>query len=867
MSVMKTSLRNFFAHKGRMILSGLAVLLSVAFVCGTLVFTATMQTTFERLFDVSASNVMVTPGSGEEGATGGGIDDMPSMTGRPETMPGDLADTLRGVDGVEEVTGTLDSQSVVAVDAENENIGPATGAPTIVANWNPIELRSMEIVEGSAPEGSGEVMVDSQTAESSSVAIGDELRLLSVGGSFAVTVSGIVEFQITNPGATLLYVDTPTAQEVLLGGEDGYTAFYVDTTDAVTDEEMRDRVASAVGEDRYLVRTSEQFAEDNRNALGEFLDIIRWVLLGFAGIALLVGIFLIVNTFTMLVAQRTREIGLFRAIGAQRGQVNRSVMIEALLLGVVGSILGFLAGIGIAVALMAILGAVGMNLSTDDLTIGWTVPVTGIVLGVTVTLIAAWIPARRAGRITPMAALQDAGNPGDAKAGRIRAAIGAVLLVLGTAALLAVTGTESSGAAGQLLGVGIPLTLVGLVLAAPALVGLVIRGLSAVLLRWFGSIGRLAERNAMRNPRRTGATASALMIGLALVSALAVAGASLVASTDKAIDETIGADFIVQSENFMPVMPEAIAAMGEAEHLTATSEYRDIGAEITTADADEPFAQRFGMVDADYPRVFAVDVAEGDIDEALAPGGFTVTTGVAEARDLAIGDEVEVVVEGGDSTTLTLRAITRSAGAAIEGDYAYMGIPTAEEFVSDEAMPLPWAVFAMAEEGLQAEAKASLETALEPFPQLVVRDQADYKELVRSEVGMILNMVYGLLALAIIVAVLGVINTLALSVVERTREIGLMRAIGLSRRQLRRMIRLESVVIALFGAILGVALGLFWGWASQQVMALEGIDVLEIPVGVIVIVFIGSALVGLLAALIPAFRAGRMNILRAIATE
>ncbi|GAB3118078.1 FtsX-like permease family protein [Streptomyces calidiresistens] len=864
MSVMKTSLRNFFAHKGRMILSGLAVLLSVAFVCGTLVFTATMQTTFDRLFTVSASNVMVTPGTAEDE---GGFDQAPAMTGRPETMPGDLAGTIRDVDGVEEVTGYLDSQSVVAVDADNENIGPTTGAPTIVANWTPVELRTMEIVEGSAPEGSGEVMVDSQTAENSSVAIGDELRLLSVGGTFEATVSGIVEFQVTNPGATVLYVDTPTAQEILLGGEDGYTAFYVDTTGAVSDEEMRDRVASAVDGGQYLVRTSEQYAEDNRNALGEFLDIIRWVLLGFAGIALLVGIFLIVNTFTMLVAQRTREIGLFRAIGAQRGQVNRSVMIEALLLGVIGSVLGFVAGIGIAVALMAILGALGMNLSTDDLTIGWTVPVTGIVLGVTVTLIAAWIPARRAGRITPMAALQDAGNPGDVRAGRIRAAIGAALLALGTVALIAVTGTESAGTAGQLLGVGIPLTLVGLVLAAPALVGLVIRGLSAVLLRGFGSIGRLAERNALRNPRRTGATASALMIGLALVSALSVAGASLVASTDKAIDESIGADFIVQNDNFSPLMPEATEAARGADDLEAISEYRELPAELTPADGGETFDQSLGMVNEAYPQVFSVDVAEGDIDEALAPGGISLTDTVAERQGVELGDELEVLTQGGGTTTLTVRAITVSAGATMEGDLAYIGLEGAEEFVPAEAMPLSWGVFAIAEEGRQAEARASLEAALEPFPQVVVRDQADYKELVRSEVGMLLNMVYGLLALAIIVAVLGVINTLALSVVERTREIGLMRAIGLSRRQLRRMIRLESVVIALFGAVLGVALGLFWGWASQQVMALEGIDVLEIPVDVIVIVFIGSALVGLLAALIPAFRAGRMNILRAIATE
>ncbi|MDB1087225.1 FtsX-like permease family protein [Streptomyces sp. ACA25] len=860
MTVVKTSLRNFYAHKGRMILSGTAVLLSVAFVCGTLVFTATMQTTFDKLFAETASDVIIAPEDTE-----GGSFDSASMTGRPATLPASVVDEVRQVDGVEEATGVAMSESVVVVDSDNESIGPTTGAPTIALNWTDIELRSMELTEGSLPDGPGEVLLDSQSADNADLSVGDELRLISVTGDHPATISGIVEFQITNPGATLVYFDTPTAQEVLLGDTDAFTEVYVDGTGAVSEEQLKERITALLGEDTFFIRTSEEYVADNQDALGEVFSIIQYVLLGFAGIALLVGIFLIVNTFTMLVAQRTREIGLMRAIGASRKQINRSVLVEALLLGVVGSLLGFAVGLGIAVGLMTLMSALGMNLSTDDLTIGWSVPVIGIILGVTVTLIAAYIPARRAGRITPMAALRDAGTPGDAKAGRTRSLVGALLTVAGLATLAGTAGVDEAATGSLLLAVGIPLSLIGMVLVGPALVGWVVSALSAVLLRGFGSVGRLAERNALRNPRRTGATASALMIGLALVSGLSVVGSSMVASASKQIDESIGADYVIQTSNWMPILPAATEAIRSADNLRHVTEYRGMDSELTAPNG-ETFSRNLGAVNPTYTEDVASTVEEGDLEQALAPGGLALDAGTVETYGLSVGDELAVDLDGEANPVLELRAVL-SLADSMDGDAALMGMATLEEHVSAEAMPLPLVLFVMAEEGQQDAARASLEEALAGHPQMEVRDQADYKEMVENEVGVMLNMVYGLLALAIIVAILGVVNTLALSVIERTREIGLMRAIGLSRRQLRRMIRLESVVIALFGALLGIALGLAWGAAAQQILALEGFRVLEIPWATIVTVFIGAALVGLLAALIPAFRAGRMNILKAIATE
>ncbi|WP_129842187.1 ABC transporter permease [Streptomyces sp. RFCAC02] len=862
MTVLKTSLRNFFAHKGRMALSGMAVVLSVAFVCGTLVFTATMNTTFDKLFASSASDVMIAPPS--EDGEGSGIDDGATDTGVPRTLPAGVADEVAAVDGVERVTGTVSSTSVVAVNDENENIGPTTGPPTIAGNWTDVELRTMEITEGAPPSGAGEVMIDGDTADKHDLAIGDPLRLITVAGDLAVTVSGIADFTITNPGAAVFYLDLATAQQYLLGGQDAYTTLYVDSTGAVGDEALRDAVAAAIGGDTYTIQTADEFIEENQDSIGEVLSVLQYVLLGFAGIALLVGIFLIVNTFSMLVAQRTREIGLMRALGSSRRQVNRSVLMEALLLGVVGSVIGFGAGVGLAVGLMALMSAIGMNLSTGDLTVDASVPVIGVVLGVVVTLLAAWIPARRAARISPMAALREAGTPGDVRAGRVRAAIGAVLTVAGLGALVVAARADESSAGAAPLALGVLLSLVGLILAGPALVGSVVRGIAAVLLRVFGPVGRLAERNALRNPRRTGATASALMIGLALVAALSVVGSSLVASATEEIDQALGADFIVQPSVPAPVTAGIGDAVADVEGIERVTPFRE--AEIAVdLPAGGQTDVRLGAVPPTWADDVRLDVVDGDLADALAPGGVSIDPEFAADEGLGVGDSIDVTFAGDATATLTIGAIVPSDSAFL-GAW-YIGLDTLEEHVRAQDMPLPVFFFVTAEDGRQDAVGAGLDAAMEPYPQMEVMDQAEFKDMVQDQVGMLLNMVYGLLALAIIVAVLGVVNTLALSVVERTREIGLMRAIGLSRRQLRRMIRLESVAIALFGALVGLALGMAWGATAQRLLVLEGMDVLSIPWGTILGVFAGSAVVGLLAALFPAFRAGRMNVLNAIATD
>ncbi|MYV70016.1 FtsX-like permease family protein, partial [Streptomyces sp. SID2131] len=396
MSVLKTSLRNFLAHKGRMALSAVAVLLSVAFVSGTLVFTDTMNTTFDKLFATTASDVTVSP-------KGAASDDETPQTGRPETFPAALLEKVAKAEGARNVRGAVTSLSVTVVDARNENVGPANGAPTIAVNWTPNELRSVEIASGHEPRGPTDVVVDGATAEKHGLELGDALRTISVTGDFTARISGIADFKVTNPGATLVYFDTATAQRELLGKEGLFTQITADAAPGVSDEALKANIAAAVG-DGYKLQTAAEAADAGREDIAGFLDVMKYAMLGFAGIAFLVGIFLIVNTFSMLVAQRTREIGLMRAIGSSRRQVNRSVLIEALLLGLVGSAAGVAAGVGLAVGLMKLMSAVGMELSTGDLTVKWTTPVVGVVLGVVVTVLAAYVPARRAGKISPMAA-------------------------------------------------------------------------------------------------------------------------------------------------------------------------------------------------------------------------------------------------------------------------------------------------------------------------------------------------------------------------------------------------------------------------------------------------------------------------------
>ncbi|MDT7845235.1 ABC transporter permease [Streptomyces justiciae] len=855
--MLKATLRSFLAHKGRLLLSALAIVLSVAFVAGSLIFSDTVTRTFDRLFASTSADVTVEP-----------KDDLDSQvpTGEARTLPASLAQQVAKVDGVASTHPDVGVENITVVDSDNESVGPTTGAPTIAADWYVTDRSPVKLTSGHAPRGAAEALLDADTADKKHVKIGDTLTVLAQPGTFKVRIVGIATFTTTNPGAALVFLDPATAPDQLLGSPDKATSISVDAAPGVSDAQLKRRIAATLDTGAYDVKTADEQADSAAEDLGGFLDVIKYVMLGFAGIAVLVGVFLIVNTFSMLIAQRTRELGLLRALGADRRQVRRSVLTEAILLGLVGSTLGLAAGIGLAAGLIKLMGVFGMNLKTTEMVVGWGTPVAAYVVGVGVTFVAAYLPARRAAGVSPMAALADAEIAGIGKPLRTRAIVGSIVGALGAAALVGCATATKTSSSASLLGLGVVLTLIATVIAGPLLVRPVIRVLGAAFPALFGSIGRMSQRNALRNPRRTGATAAALMVGLALVGGMSVASASMSKSFDQQIDKTLGADFVVQNSNFVPFSQTVTDAVRDTEGVGLVVRQRFAPLAVRLPDGKRVETTAAGYDDK-VDDVAHVTYADGDSAAALAPGSMGMDVDFAKDHDVRIGDTLPVEFPGGQRTEMKVAAFTDqdgSDGFGMQGGL-FFGIATVEKYVpggQDSAL------YVNAASGTSADRlRARLDKSLDPYPQVQVRDLADYKKLVHDQIAVLLYLVYALLGLAIVIAVLGVVNTLALSVVERTREIGLLRAIGLARRQLRRMIRLESVVIAVFGAVLGLALGLVWGVCVQQVLALQGMNALAIPWTTIVAVVVGSAVVGIVAALLPALRASRMNVLAAIAHE
>ncbi|MFD7643355.1 ABC transporter permease [Kitasatospora sp. NPDC059795] len=851
--LLKTSLRSFLAHKWRLVLSLLAVVLSVAFVAGTLVFYNTATSTFDRLFAATASDLSVRKAQDELTANG---------PGKAATVPVSTQQKLAAEPGVKAAVGNVFAASATLVDpATNKLVGPTGGAPTLTGNWTESPRKSVDITSGHQPQGADQLMLDADTAKKSGLGLGSRIRVIAESGSHDFTVSGIVTFRTTNPGAALAFLDTPTAQRVLLGTE-AYTSVELFGDGTRSDDELKTAALADLGSG-FEAKTAAEQQKENSDQIGGFLKFMKWAMLGFAFLSAAVGIFLIVNTFSMLVTQRTREIGLLRAIGGSRSQVNRSVLVEGLILGLIGSTIGIGAGLGLAVGMIQLMQATGMNLDSSSLQVTWTVPVVGYAVGLPVTLLAAFFPARRAARITPMAALLDHAAPAEPRANRVRATLGLLITGGGVAALVLAAGSPGA-TGGLLLGLGLLATLTGSVVLGPLLVSALVRLLGGLLPALFGPAGRLAQRNVVRNPRRTGSTAAALMIGLAVVIGASVVTSSMVGSMTDQIDRSVGADYVVDGGMgvLTPAMVDAARHTKGLDHLT---EQRNVPAELALPDGGT-LRTRLAVSTPDYLRDFRLPVASGSAEAVFAGGGVSVGQDIAGEHHVKLGDRLAVNYGEGRTQTLTVVALVKTGNQLF--DHRFFTDSTTVATAMNGELPPTGVAFGTAAAGAdKAAVLADLQKSLAEYPQLTVKDQAGYKDMVKSQFDQLLAMVYGLLGLTIVVAVLGVVNTLALSVIERTREIGLLRAIGLSRRQLRRTVRLESVVIALFGALLGTALGLSWGVTARSVLSEQGLTVLTVPTGTVVTVLIGSILVGLIAALVPAFRAARMNVLAAIATD
>ena len=843
----RATFKSLASRKLRLLLSALAVVLGVMFVSGSFVLTDSLGKSFDSLFATVNSNldVQVSARPKVEGQGDGGA----PVT----TLPASLIEKVAAVPGVAAATPGVYTQNARVI-GKNGKVVPTVGAPQAGTDWQG-ENGLVELRSGRGPAAAGEVAIDAALAKASGYRVGDRIGVLTLKPKKTFTVVGIFGYSGNRDslgGSQLTAFTLPVAQELLLGEKDAVSVIDVVAADGVADTALRDDIRAAVGGD-YQVRTGKETADAQAAELKTFLNFFTYVLLGFAGVALFVGIFLILNTFSMLVAQRTRELALMRAIGASRGQVIGSVLLEASVIGLVASVLGLGAGVGVGAAIAAFFSSFGgTNL---DLAIG--VPPAAVIasfaVGLGVTLVAATVPAIRASRIPPVAAMRDAATPD--KPLTAITAWGAVVLLAGATAMgFALTGNASL----WLLMAGVLLAFIGVALLTPIISRPVV-SLLGRLLAW-SVPGQLGRRNSARNPRRTAVTAGALMVSIALVTGVSTILASATTSISKSVEKTLQADLVISGQQtgptpptFDPAVVDRAAALPGVRRVAAL--YRSMG----TANGDQTF---FGAVsDMDAVRhVLGLQAASGSVD-SLGAGQLVVDEGTAKDRGLTVGEKVEVQLPRGDATEYTVSGIYQKNDAS-------NGILLPADAVENFTVPAPVMGMIQLAPGADAGAvRGAMDRLLADSPEVTVADRSAFVEQQTAAFDQILVFIQILLALAIVIAVLGIINTLALSVIERTREIGLLRAIGLRRSQTMRMITVEAVVISVFGTLLGIVVGVGLGGAVVRALKDEGFTSFALPWSQIAIYLVAAAVIGVVAAILPAIRAARLNVLQAISYE
>ncbi len=849
--MLKVTWRNLVARKVRLALSGFAIVLGVAFVAGSFIFTDALGGAFDGIIKGTTADVEVAP----KGA--GDFDSAEDS----RTIPASALADLKTLPEAADVAGTNQVQGVYVIGSDGKLIG-GSGAPGFAFNYNTTNAitgtQILTLTSGSVPEGPGEVALDEATADKAGYQIGDSVPLVTPGKEprLEATLTGLMKFGSEGGlvGATLAVFDRDAMLPLFFEGRDVYTSMSLTAAEGVSQQDLA-AAANTLLPSGIEAREGDKVAKDNQDAIGEALGFINTFLLIFATVAMVVGTFLIINTFSILVAQRSRELALLRAMGASKRQVNRSVLAEAFTVGLIGSTIGIGVGYLLAIGLKALFAAIGLDLGGASFPLQLRTIVVSYLVGLVVTMIAAYLPARRAARIAPVAAMRDDIALPEASLRR-RMIIGTVLVAGGVASM--VGGFAGSGGRGLLfIGIGMLVILVGVALMSPVLGRPVIKGLGVVYKKAFGTVGTLATENSLRNPRRTAATASALMIGLTLVALMSILGQSAKASTDKAIHDTLTADFVVSNALGVPfsvTIGDRIAAL---DGVQTVARFRQ--APPAEVDGEQAFV---GAADpAQLADTLKLPMTVGQLGD-LADKVILVDSPTADGRGFAVGDTIDLKLQAG-TQHLTVGGVFKSS-AAVPVNYL-VSLATLEKGGLE---PNDSLLFITKEPGASSSAiHAEIEAITKDLPTVTLKDQQEFAAEQSKQIDTFLYIIYALLGLAVIIAVLGIINTLALSVIERTREVGLLRAVGLSRRQLRRMVRLESVAISVLGAVLGMTMGIVFGIALQRAIANQGIDVLVIPWLRLALFVVLAAVVGVLAAVLPARRAAKLNVLNAITTE
>ncbi|WP_217915336.1 ABC transporter permease [Miltoncostaea marina] len=846
-------LRGLATRKLRTVLTSIAIVLGVAMVAGTFILTDQINRAFDEIFETGNEKV---------DAIVSRDTDFDTFEDQLPPLPASVIDDVRRVDGVRHAEGQISTSGQLVVGGDE--IESQGGAPAIVVSNVDESINPSVVLEGRLPENPGEVAVIKSVADREDLQVGmDDVELGTKVGLQPVKLVGVFRYGDVESigGATVVLITFGDAQRWF--DREGETSQVLAAAEpGLTEAELATRIRAAMPAD-VKVETAAENAQAQSDEIGdEISGFLGPALLTFAGVALFVGAFIIFNTFSITVAQRVKEFGMMRTLGATRGQVMRSVIGEALLVGVVASLLGLVAGIGVAAGILAIFEAIGIGLPATGIRVAAGTVVTGLLVGVVVTVLASVGPALRATRVPPIAAVQEGAT---LPAGRFSKAAPylAGLFLVGGILLFAYGLLSDLGAteALQALAAGAVLVFLGAGFLARFAVRPMARAIGAPIEALAGTTGRLARANATRNPARTASTAAALMIGVGLVSFVAIFAAGLKDSFTGAITRTIQGDLILQSSTFEP-FPAAVE-----DAVRGVPGVRDAAfirfPEIRTEPGGTQFLNAFDPEVG--PRVLDFDW-EGDASDALfdrlGTDGALIETNLARSTGLRTGDRFTVRTNRGRTQAFTVLGEYRDP-------VLFTGIVVSDEAANRlEVPPDPSVGVVSFEDGVDpAAGQAAVERRIETdFPSVDVQSNAEFTDQIEGQIDQILALLYALLAISLIISLFGIVNALILSIYERTREIGMLRAIGTTRRQMRAIVRYESMITAVIGAVLGIIIGVVFAWVLTRGLEDQGIE-FSLPLGTLVLFLVLSIVAGVLAAVLPARRAARLNPLEALHEE
>jgi putative ABC transport system permease protein len=845
------ALKSLWARKVRALTTTFAVVIGVAFMAGSYVFTDTIFAAFDEIFDESLKGTSVVVSSENL---------VKQQSGEVPTISADLLPRIQRTPGVRVASGAVFTPGGF-FDEEGDAIG-AKFSPKFISSTLPEGLESLNYVDGHIPHGSGEASLDEAAADEFDLGIGDTISIVGRIPAQKFELVGITRLgNASFGGASIAQVSLPEAQR-LTDKEGEFDQISVAAEDGVSPLVLKERIAKEMPAS-VRVETGEENAERSSGEIRDNLGFLTTILLVFAFVALFVGAFLIFNTFSITVAQRIAEFGMLRTLGASRGQILRSVIGESFVIGLLGSLIGIAFGFLIAMALKGLFEAVGANLPSTGLILESRTVIVSIAVGLGITLISSLLPALRSTRVPPIAALRAEIAVPSRRRRVLNAVLAALLGLVGMAMLLiGLFGSADSDAAAGLMGAGAVLFVLAVSLFSPVLV----RPLAALagwpLERARRLTGRLARENAQRNPGRTAITAAALMIGLALVAFVTIFAAGAKDSIASAVDDTFQGDLVVQnSDGFSPIPPGAADAARRVPGVERVATMRAAEAKLVGGGSK----QRINGISRDAGDVFKLEWKQGgpqtlrDLrdDQAIVKESFV------EAHGIGMGDRFQLLSQSGNRPSFEVAGVYDTKVGLIGS-----ALVTQDVLARDFGQTQDTIDFIRTAEGADADdVQKRLEGVMEAsFPTAEVVNQQELKEKQEEAVNQLLVLIYALLVLAIVISLFGIANTLALSIHERTRELGMLRAIGMSRRQVRTLIRYEAVITALIGAILGMALGLIFAALIAQPLKDEGFT-LSYPVGQLVLLLVLAGLAGVLAAIAPARRASRLDVLESLQYE